>query len=74
MKKDQTASVKKTEQCYPVTRGELRLLEKEMGMFLQASLKEPERWKETIRSLSVRGFTECSIVMREKAFPLEDVF
>ena len=82
-KKDQTVGVKKIKQRYPMTRGELRLLVKEMNMFLPESLQEPEGWKIIIHGytqgltefcgLYARGLTECSLVIREKAFPLEDV-
>ena len=74
MKKDQTAIVKKTEQCYPVTQTELGLLVKERNKFLRTSQREPERWKETVRGLHALGLTECSLVIREKAFPLEDLW
>ena len=72
--KKRTGGAKGIEQRYPVTQTELELLAKERNKFLQASQREPERWKEMIRSLHALGFTECSLVIREKAFPLEDLW
>ena len=72
--KKRTDGAKGNEQRYPVTQKELELLAKERNKLLQASQKEPERWKEMIRSLYALGLTECSLVMREKAFPLEDLW
>lgn len=72
--KKRTGGVEGIEQRYPVTQTELGLLVKERNKFLRTSQREQERWKETVRSLQALGLTECSLVIREKAFPLEDIW